>query len=306
VTLLRERVLEPGEEFVLTGSGLYVPPANERPDRRPIAVDLFAGAGGFSCGFHLAGYHVIAALEFDPIAAITYAVNLGTPGMSFHFDTPERAALFEKETAKHLGLDPSSKKTTLSIPGPIAGSGWISSYPCACGPDDWDEDDDRHMCAPHGDGCEHMWVADAKNVTGAEILEAIGLERGDVDVVMGGPPCQGFSMGGKRNVVDPRNSLVFEFVRLVLEIRPKAFVMENVPGILSMTTPEGLPVVDALCRIMEDDGFGPYESLRQALLTSSGAGAALKGQPKTKGQRERAEKRAAKTDEPKALQEALL
>ena len=53
---------------------------------------------------------------------------------------------------------------------------------------------------------------------------------GQVDVVFGGPPCQGFSTMGKRLVDDPRNQLVFHFFRLVRDLRPRYFVMENVPG----------------------------------------------------------------------------
>ena len=57
--------------------------------------------------------------------------------------------------------------------------------------------------------------------------------RGKVDIVVGGPPCQGFSTIGKRLVKDPRNELVFEFIRFVRVIRPKVFLMENVRGLLS-------------------------------------------------------------------------
>jgi DNA (cytosine-5)-methyltransferase 1 len=53
---------------------------------------------------------------------------------------------------------------------------------------------------------------------------------GEIDVVFGGPPCQGFSTMGKRLVDDKRNQLVFHFFRLVRELRPRYFVMENVPG----------------------------------------------------------------------------
>lgn len=55
----------------------------------------------------------------------------------------------------------------------------------------------------------------------------------DIDVIVGGPPCQGFSHIGKRQLDDDRNKLVFEYVRLVKEINPKYFVFENVPGIAS-------------------------------------------------------------------------
>ncbi len=53
----------------------------------------------------------------------------------------------------------------------------------------------------------------------------------DVDVLLGGAPCQGFSLIGKRALDDPRNSLVYHFVRLVLELRAKYFVFENVRGL---------------------------------------------------------------------------
>lgn len=55
----------------------------------------------------------------------------------------------------------------------------------------------------------------------------------DIDVIIGGPPCQGFSTIGKRIVKDPRNELVFEFIRFVEVIQPKMFLMENVKGLLS-------------------------------------------------------------------------
>ena len=56
----------------------------------------------------------------------------------------------------------------------------------------------------------------------------------DVDVIIGGPPCQGFSVAGKRIIEDVRNKLYKAFVRFVDCYHPKAFVMENVPNILSI------------------------------------------------------------------------
>jgi len=61
---------------------------------------------------------------------------------------------------------------------------------------------------------------------------SIGKQK-SVDVIIGGPPCQGFSLAGKRLSDDPRNFLYKEFVEIVSELLPKVFVMENVPGILS-------------------------------------------------------------------------
>jgi DNA (cytosine-5)-methyltransferase 1 len=71
---------------------------------------------------------------------------------------------------------------------------------------------------------------DVKTVTGDLIRERAKIGRASIDVVIGGPPCQGFSLIGHRVLDDPRNSLVMHFLRIVRELRPKAFVLENVPG----------------------------------------------------------------------------
>lgn len=68
----------------------------------------------------------------------------------------------------------------------------------------------------------------------------------NVDGIIGGPPCQGFSLSGNRDLKDPRNSLFMEFVRFVNELTPKFFVMENVLGILSMKTKDGIHVKDII------------------------------------------------------------
>ncbi|NES64854.1 MAG: DNA cytosine methyltransferase, partial [Okeania sp. SIO2D1] len=68
-------------------------------------------------------------------------------------------------------------------------------------------------------------------VTGSEIRQFSGISNREIDVVFGGPPCQGFSMMGKRALDDPRNTLISHFVRLVLELKPKYFVIENVKGL---------------------------------------------------------------------------
>lgn len=122
---------------------------------RPIAVDLFAGAGGLALGFEQAGFDIAAAVEFDPVHAAIHELNF-----------PETKVI--------------------------------------CG--------------------------DVKDVTGKQIREAAGLGARDIDVLIGGPPCQGFSLIGHRVLEDPRNSLVFHFLRVVTELKPRMFVMENVPG----------------------------------------------------------------------------
>lgn len=68
----------------------------------------------------------------------------------------------------------------------------------------------------------------------------------NVDIIVGGPPCQGFSIAGKRDKNDPRNSLFMEFYKYLNLFKPKAFIMENVMGILSMKTQKGEKVIDII------------------------------------------------------------
>jgi DNA (cytosine-5)-methyltransferase 1 len=70
--------------------------------------------------------------------------------------------------------------------------------------------------------------------------------RVSVDIICGGPPCQGFSLAGKRDEADPRNSLFMEFVKYIRHFQPKAFIMENVIGILSMKTAAGEKTIDII------------------------------------------------------------
>jgi DNA (cytosine-5)-methyltransferase 1 len=134
---------------------------------RPIAIDLYAGAGGLSLGMEQAGFDVVAAAELDPVAALVHLFNFPS--------------------------------------------------------------------------CE-LLVQDLTLATGAQLLAAAerGWSRlhpgepfpGVVDAIVGGPPCQGFSVGGLRDPEDPRNQQLLNFVRLVLEVRPRSFCLENVAGLL--------------------------------------------------------------------------
>jgi len=69
------------------------------------------------------------------------------------------------------------------------------------------------------------------DITATEIRSRSAIGDREIDVVFGGSPCQGFSLIGKRALDDPRNALVHHFLRLVLELKPKYFVFENVPGL---------------------------------------------------------------------------
>ncbi len=72
---------------------------------------------------------------------------------------------------------------------------------------------------------------DVRLIDGSEVRKLAGIEKREIDVVFGGAPCQGFSMIGKRALDDPRNQLVYHFVRLIGELSPKYFVFENVRGL---------------------------------------------------------------------------
>ncbi len=288
---LRERGHDFGAEWQPTARGLWLPPARRRRYALPVGLDLFAGAGGFSLGFHEAGWHVAAACEQDVWAALTYLTNLARPGVQIHFLEEEDEERFLRALRKQWGLKvargPQPRELTdedldqlareLRDPSKLkgfAGSGWIADQP------------------GHVRGCEHFYLGDVKKLSGERVLADLDLKPGELDCVFGGPPCQGFSNAGKREVMDPRNSLVFEFTRLVREANPKTFVMENVPAMAAMVTPEGIPLLDALALDLERGGWGTLAAVKNMLEASSGVGAAVKP-----GERPRRESQIAKEEE---------
>lgn len=123
-------------------------------ERRPVAIDLFCGAGGLSYGLERAGFNVALGLDFDKHVVETYRAN-------------------------HDG---------------------------------------------------RLLHADVKEINGKDLLEEAGVP--EVDLLAGGPSCQGFSTHGKRLADDPRNFLYQEFMRLVADIQPATVLMENVKGLL--------------------------------------------------------------------------
>lgn len=81
-----------------------------------------------------------------------------------------------------------------------------------------------------------VWETDIRNLSASEVMKTLGIRKGELDLLAGCPPCQGFSsmrtMNGGRRVRDPeQKDLVFEFLRFVRELKPKAVMMENVPGL---------------------------------------------------------------------------
>ena len=73
---------------------------------------------------------------------------------------------------------------------------------------------------------------DITEINYEQIKEKIGNQK--IDIIVGGPPCQGMSLSGPRQFDDPRNKLYLSYIRLVNEIKPRAFVIENVTGLVSL------------------------------------------------------------------------
>ncbi len=107
------------------------------------------------------------------------------------------------------------------------------------------------------------WVANIHDISGAQLRERAGLGPKDpIHVLVGGPPCQGFSWLGKRALDDERNLLVLDFLRLVKELRPFAVVMENIQLIV---TSHGNQIIN---EVLDTLGSFGYASCADVLLAS--------------------------------------
>ena len=128
-----------------------------RAENAPTVVSLFAGCGGSSLGYSMAGFRELLAVEWDEHAVETFKANFP--------DVP-------------------------------------------------------------------VWQGDIAGLSVEECLRLTGLQPGELDVLDGSPPCQGFSTAGRRKMDDGRNQLFQEYVRLLRGLRPKVLVMENVSGLV--------------------------------------------------------------------------
>lgn len=97
-------------------------------------------------------------------------------------------------------------------------------------------------------------TADIRTVDARKILTSLGLERGQLDLLAGGPPCQGFSINAPvRSILDQRNHLFKEYLRFVDAFAPRAVLIENVPGLVSFEHGATLhAILDALAQL----GYG--------------------------------------------------
>jgi len=135
------------------------------------------------------------------------------------------------------GLDESGASDTVSVVDLFSGCGGLShgfskaGFRVLLGVDNWALSLETFSRNHPG---AKILAADLGNLEPTVIAESTGVTPGMVDVVVGGPPCQGFSISGKRNPEDPRNALYQSFVKFVAHYRPRAFLLENVPNLLSM------------------------------------------------------------------------
>lgn len=94
---------------------------------------------------------------------------------------------------------------------------------------------------------------DIRQVDARRIRRQLGLKRGELDLVAGGPPCQGFSINApKRSAADLRNHLFREYLRFVAEFQPRTVMIENVPGMVSF---EGGNTLDAILESLKQLGY---------------------------------------------------
>ena len=106
-----------------------------------------------------------------------------------------------------------------------------------------------------------MYNMDIKNFSISNLFVDFGIKKGDIDVVIGGPPCQAYSTVGKRLIDDPRGKLFQEYYRILSELMPKVFVFENVKGLLSMC---GGDLIQTIRSLFESLGYKVYVKLLNA------------------------------------------
>ncbi len=138
----------------------------------------------------------------------------------------------------------------------FAGAGGITEgfrmqgdYECVCATDI--DEEAKHTFTYNHPSVPYI-LKDIKELDPAEILECIPGTDKTVDVITGGPPCQGFSLLGRRLADDPRNQLFKEYVRITNVLRPKVIFFENVYGITTMQ--KGI-VLEAIIGSFSDIGY---------------------------------------------------
>lgn len=131
----------------------------------------------------------------------------------------------------------------------------------------------RPKCEKHRvSGFANAYVnqADVRELNGGDVLRTVQMEKYEPDVLAGGPPCQAFSVFGRRKGVnDDRGKLVFEYARLLREIAPRAFVFENVYGLLTV---QGGKVFEEIQQLLSEPGAGVRYHVRAERMNAQDYG----------------------------------
>ncbi len=107
----------------------------------------------------------------------------------------------------------------------------------------------------HNHPASEVYVDDIRSVQPAQVRKSLGLGVGELDLVAGGPPCQGFSINAPlRSSDDSRNHLFLNYLEFVKEFRPKVVLIENVPGIVSFSSGN---TVQAILNSLKELGYKP-------------------------------------------------
>lgn len=111
---------------------------------------------------------------------------------------------------------------------------------------------------------------DILQLSSSELMDLAGVKPGEVELLAGGPPCQAFSVFGRRKgIEDPRGRLFHEYLRILADLQPKAFVFENVFGLLTI---HGGETFKQLCELLESPGNGVHYTLSVFRLNAADYG----------------------------------
>jgi len=120
-----------------------------------------------------------------------------------------------------------------------------------------------------------VWQKDIAQISGEKILEFCKMQKGELDVLDGSPPCQDFSIAHQLKVDGEKNILPYEFIRLVRELAPKVFLMENVPGmVMGRMRPKFKAIMSAMkklpykvkCRMMNTANYGVAQNRKRLIF----------------------------------------
>lgn len=104
----------------------------------------------------------------------------------------------------------------------------------------------------------------SKNILCADINKIDISKIPYADVIIGGPPCQSFSLAGNRNIEDERGQLVWKYIHIIEQIKPKAFVFENVTGLLSAKNLKGEKIIELLKAAFKNIGYTVEQQIMNA------------------------------------------